>query len=121
MPLLSAFITVREIPAFSITLLTPMHTAAPATCPHGLPRSISSPFTYDILIVQSAGNLPTQGISPYLGIKDHLDAGRQYPAYLYEPSARIANPAQSLQALTVGSIAYGAFNAGDWRIIRARQ
>jgi hypothetical protein len=72
-------------------------------------------FTYDILILQSAGNLPTLGTRPYLGVKDHLDAGRHYPEYLYDPSARIANPAQSLQALTVGSIAYGAFDAGDWR------
>ena len=71
--------------------------------------------TYDVLVVQSAGNLPTLGAAPYLGVKDHLDAGRQYPKYLYEDSARIANPAQSLQALTVGSVAYGAFEEGEWR------
>ena len=70
---------------------------------------------YDVLIIQSAGNLPALGTNPYLGIKDHLDAGRQYPLYLYEDSARVANPGQSLQALTVGSIAYGAFEDGDWR------
>ena len=52
--------------------------------------------TYDVLIVQSAGNLPTSGPVPYIGIKDHLDAGRTYPTYLNEASARIANPAQSL-------------------------
>ena len=71
--------------------------------------------THDILIVQSAGNLPKTGPIPYIGVKDHLDAGRVYPKYLYEDSARIANPAQSLQALTVGSIAYGAFEDGEWR------
>jgi len=71
--------------------------------------------TYDVLVVQSAGNLPISGVNPYLGVKDHLAAGRDYPAYLYEPSTRIANPGQSLQALTVGSIGYGAFEAGDWR------
>ncbi len=71
--------------------------------------------TYDILIVQSAGNLPRTGPVPYVGVKDHLDAGRPYPRYLYEDSARLANPAQSLQALTVGSIAYGAFDDGAWR------
>ncbi len=71
--------------------------------------------TYDVLVVQSAGNLRNTGVSPFLGIKDHLDAGRQYPTYLYEDSARIANPAQSLQALTVGSICYGDFTDGDWR------
>ncbi|MEN6440251.1 MAG: S8 family peptidase [Syntrophobacter sp.] len=69
----------------------------------------------DVLIIQSAGNLPISGQNPYLGVKDHLTAGRDYPQYLYEPSARIANPGQSLQALTVGSIAYGALEAGEWR------
>lgn len=69
----------------------------------------------DVLIVQSAGNLPLQGIAPYLGIGDHLGAGRNYPHYLDESSARVANPAQSLQALTVGSIAYCAAEAGEWR------
>jgi hypothetical protein len=71
--------------------------------------------TYDILIVQSAGNLPRTGPVPYIGVKDHLDAGRPYPKYLYEDSARVANPGQSLQALTVGSISYGAFDDGAWR------
>ncbi len=65
--------------------------------------------------MQSAGNLPRSGAAPYIGVKDHLDAGRQYPKYLYEDSARIANPAQSLQALTVGSICYGDFTEGNWR------
>jgi hypothetical protein len=69
----------------------------------------------DVLIVQSVGNLPISGQTPYLGVKDHLNAGRDYPLYLYEPSARIANPGQSLQALTVGSVAYGALENGDWR------
>jgi len=71
--------------------------------------------TYDVLIVQSAGNLQNTGPIPYIGIKDHLDAGRTYPTYLNEASARIANPAQSLQALTVGSIAYGDFQQDGWR------
>ena len=70
---------------------------------------------YDVLLIQSAGNLAISGSNPYLGVKDHLAAGRDYPEYLFEPSTRIANPGQSLQALTVGSIAYGAFEAGDWR------
>jgi len=69
----------------------------------------------DVLIVQSAGNLPLQGVAPFLGIADHLSAGRDYPAYLKENSARIANPGQSLQALTVGSIAYDAAELGGWR------
>src|SRR6185437_11331593 len=70
---------------------------------------------YDVLIIQSAGNLRQTGPMPYPGVKDHLDAGRPYPEYLYEPAARVANPGQSLQALTVGSIAYGAFEVGNWR------
>lgn len=69
----------------------------------------------DVLIVQSAGNLPLQGTPPFLGIADHLTAGRDYPAYLAENAARIANPGQSLQALTVGSIAYDAAEQGAWR------
>lgn len=71
--------------------------------------------SYDILVIQSAGNLQISGNNPYPGVKDHLNAGREYPDYFCEASARIANPSQSLQAITVGSIAYGAFEAGDWR------
>lgn len=71
--------------------------------------------TYDVLIVQSAGNLLLSGSNTNLGVTEHLAAGRDYPVYLYEPSARIANPAQSLQALTVGSISYGLLEAGIWR------
>ena len=70
---------------------------------------------HDVLIIQSAGNIRPAGPMPYPGVKDHLDAGRTYPEYLYEPTARVANPGQSLQALTVGSIAYDAFEAGNWR------
>ena len=70
---------------------------------------------HDVLVIQSAGNIRPTGPIPYPGVKDHLDAGRTYPDYLYEPSARVANPGQSLQALTVGSIAYDAFEKVDWR------
>lgn len=76
---------------------------------------------YDVLIVQSAGNLPTDGVVPYLGLKDHLLAGRDYPTYLYEASTRIANPGQSLQALTVGSVAYGDIQEGAWRTFATEQ
>lgn len=71
--------------------------------------------TYDILFVQSAGNLPLTGSNPQPGVRDHLTAGRNYPTYLYEPSTRVANPGQSLQALTVGSVAYGSLEAGGWQ------
>ncbi len=71
-------------------------------------------FEFDVLIVQSAGNLSISAGSPQVGIRDHLAAGRNYPDYLYEASARIASPAQSLQALTVGSVGYGLLTDGDW-------
>jgi Subtilase family len=70
--------------------------------------------TYDVLFVQSAGNLPITGTNPQPGVRDHLVAGRNYPDYLSEASARVANPGQSLQALTVGSVAYGSLQAGGW-------
>ena len=69
---------------------------------------------FDVLIVQSAGNLAITGPAPYPGVKDHLDAERLYPSYLLEDSCRVANPGQSLQALTVGSVAYGPFNTENW-------
>lgn len=71
----------------------------------------------DILIVQSAGNLYVSAPAPSCGVRDHLAAGRDYPDYLDENSCRVANPGQSLQALTVGSVAYGAFEDGGWRSI----
>lgn len=70
---------------------------------------------HDVLIIQSAGNILPVGQVPYLGVKDHLDGGRTYPEYLNELAARVANPGQSLQALTVGSVAYDTFNTGNWR------
>ncbi|MBX3387174.1 MAG: S8 family peptidase [Phycisphaeraceae bacterium] len=69
---------------------------------------------HDILVVQSAGNIATSASPPFIGVKEHLVADRQFPAYLCEDSCRVANPAQSLQALTVGSVAYGAFQNGGW-------
>lgn len=70
---------------------------------------------FDVLIIQSAGNLKCSQSSPVPGIEEHLAAGRAYPGYLAENSCRVSNPSQSLQALTVGSVAYGAFENGEWR------
>jgi len=70
---------------------------------------------HDVLVIQSAGNILPTGPQPYPGVQDHLAAGRTYPDYLCERAARVANPGQSLQALTVGSVAYDAFEQGDWR------
>jgi Subtilase family len=68
----------------------------------------------DVLFIQSAGNiLRTTGQQNNPGVLEHLQSGRTYPAYLEQPAARIANPAQSLQALTVGSVAAGAWIGQD--------
>lgn len=60
-------------------------------------------YEYDVLVVQSAGNVSRHDIV------SHLQAERLYPRFLRELSARVANPAQSLQALTVGSVGYEVF------------
>ena len=70
---------------------------------------------YDILLIQSVGNLYASREPPWIGVREHLSAGRPYPAYLCERSSRVANPAQSLQALTVGSVAYREFEGEGWR------
>ena len=64
-------------------------------------------FDHDVLFVVSAGNiLQDDWHSTRLGVAQHLAAGRDYPYYLTEDSSRIANPAQSCQVLTVGSVCY---------------
>ena len=46
-----------------------------------------------------------------MSVTDHFKANRPYPDYLLEDSCRIANPAQSFQALTVGSVASSYYNS----------
>jgi hypothetical protein len=75
---------------------------------------------YDILVIQSAGNLKSSRAAPRPGIAELIGGGRAYPDYLGEPTCRVANPAQSLQALTVGSVAYGAFESAGWRSLATR-
>ena len=70
---------------------------------------------YDILIVQSSGNLQDSATVPSVGITEHLAAGRTYPEFLLESSSRVANPAQSFQALSVGSVAYQRYQALGWQ------
>ncbi|QDU09648.1 S8 family peptidase [Gimesia aquarii] len=70
---------------------------------------------FDIMIVQTAGNLRERAHVPSAGILDHLDAGRLYPYYLVERSSRVANPGQSFQALTVGSVAYQMYESSGWK------
>lgn len=57
------------------------------------------------LFIVSTGNLnPSNPLPSNPGILQHLAAGRNYPAYLFESASRIANPAQSCFALTVGAV-----------------
>lgn len=74
-------------------------------------------FREDVLFLQAAGNLYVNGSHPFPGIIDHIRYDRDYPAYLTEPASRIANPAQSLQALTVGSISQSFFEEEDKRSV----
>ena len=59
----------------------------------------------DLLFIVSAGNISKYGDVSKPGIREYIVSGRRYPDYLFLPWARIANPGQSLQAVTVGSIA----------------
>lgn len=75
----------------------------------------NSSFEKDILFIQAAGNLRVDNSSPFrLGITQHLMQGRNYPNYLLENSCRIPNPAQSMLALTVGSININDYEDDDW-------
>lgn len=71
----------------------------------------------DILVIVSAGNLDNRKGNQRLLVKDHLEANRSYPDYLLEDSCRIANPAQSFQALTVGSVASTYYNSPPYSSI----
>jgi hypothetical protein len=78
-------------------------------------------YDLDVLIVQSSGNLRDTATVPSAGICEHLNAGRQYPSFLTESSARVANPGQSLQALTVGSVAYQLYESTGWRSFASQE
>jgi hypothetical protein len=69
----------------------------------------------DLLVIQSAGNLRQSRPSPNPGVSELHFGVRAYPDYLSERCCRIANPAQSLQAISVGSVGYGEFAAQDHR------
>jgi len=65
----------------------------------------------DVLIFQSAGNIAPSNPSPNrFGVRQHLNSGRKWPDYLLEKSCRLAAPAQSLHAITVGSV-----SSGQWK------
>lgn len=69
---------------------------------------------HDVLFIQSAGNQDRHGNGDQAnpGLAVHLAAGRAPPEHQLEDSMRVANPAQSLHALTVGSVVAEAFDDG---------
>jgi hypothetical protein len=66
-------------------------------------------YDKDILFIQAAGNISDDIIKAF------IKAGHAYPEYLgsRHELSRLANPAQSLQALTVGSISASGFESED--------
>jgi hypothetical protein len=64
-------------------------------------------YEKDILFIQAAGNISEEIIQSL------VKAGHPYPDYLSHELARLSNPAQSLQALTVGSISHSNFETDD--------
>lgn len=64
-------------------------------------------YENDILFIQAAGNIYDNTI------KDYYNEGICYPKYLFDERSRIANPAQSMHALTVGSICCADYETED--------
>lgn len=62
----------------------------------------------DVLFIISAGNIPK------VDIRLNLNNKLNYPDYLQTPNCRLANPAQSSFALTVGSINHEQFEDANW-------
>nr|WP_288813241.1 S8 family peptidase [uncultured Sphingobacterium sp.] len=66
------------------------------------------------IFVVSAGNIEDESFHPNNpGIKNHRLSGRDYPAYLLENASRIADPAQSLFSITVGSVCLDTYEDDD--------
>lgn len=76
-------------------------------------------WQYDILFIQSAGNLPLQTSKPTerLGVFDCLASGALYPDYLNLDASKISTPGESLQAITVGSINHCDFTQNNFSLI----
>jgi subtilisin family serine protease len=68
-------------------------------------------WQHDILFIVAAGNLPIDSSlsNSRISIRDRLQQGKTYPDYLLSDSCRVPNPAQSFQALTVGSVSLQTF------------
>ncbi len=70
----------------------------------------------NILFILAAGNLYTSSPIPSNpGIKEHIQAGKNYPDYLNEIESKIASPGVSYFAITVGSIAKEDFEDDDYK------
>lgn len=71
--------------------------------------TIDSLINYNkVIFLISAGNITKDDIRYYLG------SGVYYPDFLEEPYCRIANPAQSSFAITVGSVNHASFDDADY-------
>ena len=71
----------------------------------------SQSYNNDVLFIQAAGNISTDIISAY------WQAGYPYPNYLDKELCRISNPAQSLQAITVGSVSATELKSDDFVVL----
>jgi hypothetical protein len=93
----------------SITGITPCRTQSMSAWAAAIDK-LTWEKNGDILFVVAAGNLRVyETLVTRPSLAEHLRAGRNYPDYLLTPSGRIANPAQSFQALTVGSVAHADY------------
>lgn len=70
-------------------------------------------YQHDLLFIQAAGNLRVNSPTfPHRAVNHHLHNNRVYPDYILREECRVANPAQSFQAVTVGSI-----SATEWEVL----
>lgn len=67
----------------------------------------SQSYNNDVLFIQAAGNIPSEIIDAY------WQCGNPYPLYFDKELCRISDPAQSLQALTVGSVSLSDYETDD--------
>ncbi|WP_317039738.1 S8 family serine peptidase [Spirosoma endophyticum] len=67
-----------------------------------------------MLFILSVGNIP------FPSVKVYLEKGTNYPLYLDSPFCRIANPAQSSFAISVGSVDHIDFENTDWKSVAAK-
>jgi Subtilase family len=63
----------------------------------------------NIIFIISAGNIHIQDI------RNHLNSDASYPSYLDKSNSRLANPAQSSFAITVGSVNSTDFEDENWK------